>query len=166
MTRRTPLRRQPEPLGLAVLGANAKRKPNEPVTAYAEVMADIRAKSGWRSGKIVQKRGKYRNVRCEVDGEKFDSKAEAKRWQMLKILERAGAITGLRRQVNTPVAISKGDGAVLASMRWDFAYYDNGRFVLDDTKGMKATPEWRLKAKLCADMWPGYELRINGVRMK
>ena len=42
---------------------------------------------------------KYRNVRIEYDGAFFDSKKEYRRYCELKLLERAGEIRSLERQV-------------------------------------------------------------------
>ena len=42
---------------------------------------------------------KYRNKKVTIDGEAFDSKREARRYQELKLLERCGAISDLKRQV-------------------------------------------------------------------
>ena len=42
---------------------------------------------------------KYRNKKVEVDGILFDSKKEANRYMELKLLEKAGEITDLKRQV-------------------------------------------------------------------
>ena len=42
---------------------------------------------------------KYKNNPVEYDGISFDSKREAKRYAELKLLERAGKITDLQRQV-------------------------------------------------------------------
>lgn len=43
---------------------------------------------------------KYRNVKVRaIDGTVFDSHKEARRWQELLLLQKAGAITELRRQV-------------------------------------------------------------------
>lgn len=42
---------------------------------------------------------KYGNRKIEADGEVFDSKKEYKRWCELKLLENAGEIYGLKRQV-------------------------------------------------------------------
>ena len=42
---------------------------------------------------------KYNNKKIIVDGNVFDSKKEAKRYQELKTLERAGIISNLQRQV-------------------------------------------------------------------
>ena len=40
---------------------------------------------------------KYGNTRVSVDGMPFDSKREAARWQELRLMERAGEISDLRR---------------------------------------------------------------------
>ena len=50
---------------------------------------------------------KYRSQRmtCPETGEKFDSKSEYKRWRELKLLEMAGEIRNLRRQVRYPLEI-------------------------------------------------------------
>jgi hypothetical protein len=43
---------------------------------------------------------KYYNIKTRTtDGEMFDSTLEAKRWEQLLILQRAGKITDLKRQV-------------------------------------------------------------------
>lgn len=44
-------------------------------------------------------KNKYYSKKVTVDGITFDSKREAKRWCELRLLERAGAITNLQRQV-------------------------------------------------------------------
>ena len=41
---------------------------------------------------------KYRNIKTEVDGIKFDSKREAQRYQELKLLEKGGVISNLELQ--------------------------------------------------------------------
>lgn len=105
---------------------------------------------------------KYRNKPCEVDGMRFDSKAEARRWQILKLLERAGGITGLERQ--TPYRLEV-EGHLIATMIPDFRYVEDGRVVVDDTKGAAPTPDWLIKARLLRALFPAVELRINGVRM-
>lgn len=42
---------------------------------------------------------KYHNKKTVVDGRTFDSKKEAERYDELLLLQRAGAITDLSRQV-------------------------------------------------------------------
>jgi hypothetical protein len=91
---------------------------------------------------------KYRNQPITIDGLRFDSQAEARRWQQLKLLERAGVIIELQRQVTFPIMW----GAVkICSYRADFVYLETatGEQVIEDFKGF-LTPEYRIKAKLMA----------------
>lgn len=88
------------------------------------------------------KKSKYHNVRIEVDGIKFDSKKEYKRYTELKLLERAGEIKDLRLQV--PYELIPAQKGGLRSERplvylADFVYFDNGKSmeVIEDTKGVK-----------------------------
>ena len=91
-------------------------------------------------------------------GEKFDSKAEYHRWCELKLLERAGKISGLHRQVTFELIPSQREesaevykagpqkglpkpGAVIEKpVKYvaDFVYVDDkGNKVVEDTKGLK-----------------------------
>lgn len=88
------------------------------------------------------KKSKYHNVRIEVDGIKFDSKKEYKRYTELKILEKAGVIKDLRLQVPFELVPSQKGG--LRSERplvymADFVYFDceKQKQVIEDTKGVK-----------------------------
>jgi hypothetical protein len=87
---------------------------------------------------------KYGNKKTTVDGLLFDSKLEAKRWQELKILERAGIITALQRQVTYRLEVN---GQLICKYIADFEYSENGVVKTEDSKGY-ITPEFRLKAKL------------------
>lgn len=91
---------------------------------------------------------KYRNTPITVDGIRFDSQAEARRWQQLKLLERAGVILELQRQITFPIAWN---GIKICSYRADFVYREiaTGETVIEDVKGV-LTPEYRIKAKLMA----------------
>lgn len=95
-------------------------------------------------------RSKYRNVKCEVDGLKFDSKAEARRWQELKLLEKAGKIDALQRQVRFPLAVWGGQSphSVVGRYVADFDYWDLERDcrVTEDVKGIITDlAKWKLK---------------------
>lgn len=83
---------------------------------------------------------KYRNIPTELDGFKFASKREAKRYQELKLLK----VDGLSIQPEFPL---KAEGQLICKYRGDFAYLENGRLVVEDVKGVK-TPVYRLKKKL------------------
>lgn len=89
---------------------------------------------------------KYNNIKTVVDGITFDSKKEAQRYQVLKMLERAGAITDLKYQVAFEL-IPKQDGERAVKYIADFVYKENGKVVVEDVKG-KRTQVYILKRKL------------------
>ena len=101
-------------------------------------------------------RNKYHNRKVIVDGLKFDSVKEAKRWRELCLLYRAGEIGEVERQVEfvliptqrtrTTDGKTKTERAV--KYRADFVYLDkNGRQVVEDVKGVR-TKEYIIKRKL------------------
>lgn len=101
---------------------------------------------------VKAKSSKFHNVRIEVDGIKFDSKKEYKRYTELKLLERGGLIHDLRLQV--PFELVPAQPGGLRSERpltyvADFVYFDKekGRQVIEDTKGVK-TDLYIVKRKL------------------
>ena len=77
-----------------------------------------------------------------VDGIRFDSLREARRWGELRLMEKAGEIVDLRRQV--PVELQGRDGPLLTRtgrcmrLTIDFAYTDSrsGLTIYEDAKGM------------------------------
>lgn len=122
---------------------------------------------------------KYGNKKVVIDGEVFDSKREAVRYQELKLLEKCGAIIGLRRQetyyliptqreASTRV-YTKGrkkgqpiEGKVIekpVTYIADFAYLDaaTGNLVVEDVKGMR-TKDYIIKRKLM--------LYIHGIKIQ
>ena len=100
---------------------------------------------------------KYGNTKIRVDGRLFDSKAEAARWQELQLLERAGEITELERQVEYEL-IPKQKGERAVKYIADFRYKGHeGKVVVEDTKGVR-TPVYILKRKLM--------LRVHGIRIR
>ena len=94
---------------------------------------------------------KYRNKKAVVNGITFDSKKEARRYTELLLLERAGAIQELRRQVKFELIPSQRyDGKVVerpCSYVADFVYRENGNLIVEDTKGLK-TRDYIIKRKL------------------
>lgn len=96
---------------------------------------------GRRSG------AKYGNTKVEIDGMPFDSKREAARWRELRLLERAGEINDLRRQVRYEL-VPKLPGERPVDYIADFVYRDkNGNEVVEDVKGVR-TPVYVIKRKL------------------
>jgi hypothetical protein len=105
------------------------------------------ANLGGRSG--VRSFSKFKNKWTEVDGIKFQSKKEARRYQELKLLVSAGQISGLKRQVRFPLFVN---GELITTYVCDFQYteIEGGypkRVVTEDTKGFK-TPDYIIKRKL------------------
>lgn len=95
----------------------------------------------------VYKRNKYHAKKTTVDGITFDSKAEAKHYVQLKLLERAGRIKDIELQPQWALRVN---GIHVCTYRADFSYCDmsaGGRRVFVDVKGVK-TPVYRLKVKL------------------
>ena len=84
---------------------------------------------------------KYHAKKCEYDGQVFDSLKEKRRYQELKILEKAGEIQNLRRQVKYVLIPSqRREGKVVereCSYVADFCYEENGETVVEDVKGYK-----------------------------
>lgn len=88
---------------------------------------------------------KYRNNPVVVDGVKFDSMREYKRWERLCGYEQCGLITNLERQVTYVLAPSvkiEGEKRARPALRLkaDFRYIDeNGNTVVEDAKGFADT---------------------------
>jgi hypothetical protein len=95
------------------------------------------------------KRSKMNNRKTEVDGLTFDSAKEARRWGELKLLERAGHISGLERQKRFAIDIN---GHPICHYVSDFTYWQDGAQVVEDVKSAftRKLPVYRLKAKLMA----------------
>lgn len=104
---------------------------------------------------------KYHNRKVTRDGETFDSVKEYRRFCELRLLEKAGAVTDLQRQVKFElIPAQRIDGKVAeraCSYVADFVYMENGQQVVEDAKGMR-TQEYRLKRKLM--LW------VHGIRIK
>ncbi len=86
---------------------------------------------------------KYRAIPVELDGIRFASKKEAKRYSELKLLERAKQISGLTLQPKFPLVVN---GHKVCSYIGDFMY-QNGKLIVEDTKGYR-TDAYRIKRKL------------------
>lgn len=117
---------------------------------------------------------KYKNHKVEVDGIIFDSKKEARRYQELKLAEKAGAIGDLKRQVRFELIPAQREpdqrgpkggtikGKIIerkVEYVADFVYTDlqDGKTVVEDTKGLR-TPEYIVKRKLM--------LYVHGIRIR
>lgn len=102
----------------------------------------------------VKTRSKYGAKRTEVDGIVFHSLKEATRYQELRLLERAGEISGLELQPRYELTVQ---GARIGRYIGDFRYLEwrtgsmravlgPRRVVVEDVKGMQ-TPMYRWKKR-------------------
>jgi hypothetical protein len=94
---------------------------------------------------------KYKSKKTVVNGIVFDSRREAKRYSELLLLERAGVIKNLELQKSFELIPSqKINGKVVerpCKYIADFVYEENGKTVVEDTKGMR-TDKYIIKRKL------------------
>ena len=101
------------------------------------------------------KRNKYNAQPCEFNGMRFSSKAEMRVYGDYRLLEMTGAITKLETQ---PVLELPGG----VKYRADFRHVEDGRTVITEVKGGKATQTaaWRNKWKQAMALYPQYEFRL------
>lgn len=90
------------------------------------------------------------------DGQVFDSHMEYNRWCELRLLERAGRISDLKRQVSYEL-IPKQEGERSCKYVADFVYHEGGKLVVEDAKGHK-TEAYKIKRKLM--LW------VHNIRIK
>lgn len=104
---------------------------------------------------------KYYSKKVTVNGITFDSKKEANRYSELVLLERAGKIQNLERQVKFEVIpCQRIDGKIAERGCYyiaDFVYQQDGKKVVEDTKGYK-TKDYIIKRKLM--LW------VHGIRVQ
>ena len=106
--------------------------------------ATYRDRYGQTANDLVPKPRKYRNEPTEVDGYKFDSQAEARRYRDLTRLRDSGEISQLVLQPRYPIVIN---GIKVCDYIADFSYIGSAGVVVEDVKGIK-TAVYRLKKKL------------------
>lgn len=105
---------------------------------------------------------KYRNKKVQRDGLTFDSIKEWRRWRELVLLEKAGKIQNLQRQVEfelipaqrEPDTVGARGGVYKGkiverkcSYLADFVYQQDGETIVEDTKGFRTT-DYIIKRKL------------------
>jgi len=88
---------------------------------------------------------------CLENGMRFDSKKEAVRWNQLVLMERAGVIRGLRRQVPF-ILINKSAYGRQIVYKADFLYIQDGKEIVEDAKGYR-TDVYKLKRRMMAERY-------------
>ena len=95
---------------------------------------------------------KYRNKPVYIDGIRFASKAEGRRYVELKLLQQSGKICHLILQPKFKFPMGFKYIA-------DFHYHEKGKDIVEDVKGME-TDVFKLKKKCFIYFYPKIELRI------
>ena len=112
-------------------------------------------------GKACVRMSKYRSKKITKDGVTYDSKKEYRRFCELSLLQKAGKVTNLQRQVKFElIPAQRIDGKVVeraCNYVADFVYTENGKRVVEDTKGYK-TKDYIIKRKLM--------LYVHGIRIR
>ena len=92
---------------------------------------------------------KYGNRKTEFNGQRYDSKAEARRAFELRALEMNGEITNVETQVTYRLVVNE---MLVAKYRCDFKYVDvrTGLIVVEDVKSpsTRKIPSYSIKKKL------------------
>lgn len=105
----------------------------------------------------MRKPNKYRAVPTHVNGIRFASKAEARRYGELRLLERAGKIKDLVCQHRIRCLVND---LQVCDYVADFTYRDErGMARIEDVKGVQ-TPVFRLKKKLVEALHPGLTIEL------
>ena len=115
---------------------------------------------------------KYHSKKITRNGITFDSVKEYRRFCELSLLEKAGAITDLKRQVEfvlipaqrEPDRVGVRGGLIKGktiehAVKYvaDFVYNENGKQIVEDTKGFRTT-DYIIKRKLM--------LYVHGIKIK
>lgn len=108
-------------------------------------------------------RRKYHNKKVTLDNKTFDSKKECARYLELSMLQKTGEITDLKTQVPFELIPAQRDPKTKKVVERacnyvaDFTYYQDGEFVVEDTKGFR-TADYIIKRKLM--LW------VHGIRIR
>jgi len=109
-----------------------------------------------RNKNPFKNKNKYRAKKITIDGIKFDSLKEGRRYQELKIQAMAGFISDLKLQVEyfllDPFVYQ---GKKYRGIKYlaDFEYIKDGIKITEDVKG-KATKVYQIKKKLLLSRYP------------
>jgi len=94
---------------------------------------------------------RYRNEPVIVDGVRYASKKQYTRWCQLQMLEKAGKVSNLRREVPFVIAPAVTiNGRNKPPLRYyaDAVYVENGREVVEDTKSPVTRKDSLYRAKI------------------
>lgn len=129
-------------------------------------MAEMTVEEARHAGLLKGKARISSNERAECDGYTFDSLAEMRRYQELRLLEQAGQIRTLavhpRFELQPAFKDRRGRLCLAIHYEADFSYYEGDLLVAEDVKG-HMTEVFRIKEKLFRFRYPHIDLRIINV---
>jgi Protein of unknown function (DUF1064) len=106
--------------------------------------------------KLRARKHKYNAKPCEVNGIKYRSQKEMKRHQDLLLMEKAGQISDLKREVPFVLFPSTTiNGKKVREVKYiaDYTYFNlRGELICEDTKGFR-TPVYKLKKIMMKHIW-------------
>lgn len=111
---------------------------------------------------MTRHKSKYKNEKVYLDGIRFDSKAEAKRYLILKSMQDEGLIKGLELQPEYEILPTyKKDGKTVRAMKYraDFRYFCGDKLVVEDVKGIE-TEAFKIKKKLVEYFYPDITITL------
>ena len=97
--------------------------------------------------------------RVAVEDVVYDSHAEYRQYQNLKLLERAGQIEALHYH-GIRFSLGKSDKGKLISYTPNFTYIKDGRLVAHEVKGFRVR-DWPVRADLFAKAYPEWQLEVT-----
>lgn len=114
--------------------------------------------------RAVYRVSKYNARPTVVDGIRFDSMAEARRYGELRLMEQAGEIRHLDTHPRFHLLDTlRRDGKTYRAVRYeaDFRYTETatGNTIVEDVKGVE-TPVFKLKLHLLLQKYPYIDFRI------
>jgi hypothetical protein len=97
---------------------------------------------------------KYSAKAVVIDGRRFASTKEGRRYSALKLLIQAGKISALELQPRYPIIVNS---VKVCTYVADFRYVEGETPIVEDVKGMK-TPMYNLKKKLVKAIY-GFDIK-------
>ena len=145
-------------------GSMTKEELYSKISHYGEVShLLIQGKLLYKNGvySLPVKKSKYNNIKTVVDGHKFDSLKESRRYSELKMMEKAGLIKNLALQPKFEIIPAvKWNGKTYRKRSYlaDFIYKEDGVVIVEDVKSFitKKNPVYTLKRQLFLIKYPEY----------
>ena len=139
------------------------------------LLGEKKAREAWDAAKLPSvKASKYRNIKKELDGIKFDSTAEANYYASLLLLKKSGVVSSIELQpvfeLRPKFQSSNGKNIRAWKYKADFkVIYSDGKTEIVDVKGFE-TRDYKIKRNQFLYLYSEKGLNFveikNGVRIE